>query len=176
MKKPLLVAICFASIFVTGFLWINPPASSSKDITDKISWYKMEEAQKLASSGDKKVLIYAGASWCGYCKKMEEEVFTRKDVRQIMSEFYYPVRIDIESDNIIKFNGKEITEQEFSTAMQISATPTFLFIEGNGTILGNQPGYMPADIFKALLSYVGSGAYSKMGFDVYYEYESGSEN
>ncbi|MDZ7695104.1 MAG: thioredoxin fold domain-containing protein [Balneolaceae bacterium] len=141
------------------------PDSSEKSA--KINWYSLEEAQNLADDSGKKVLVYLEAQWCGYCNKMESEVFPLQEVQDVMHQFYYPVRVDIDSNNTLVFKDQKLTEKEFAQKLRVSGTPTFLFINGEGTMLGKQPGFMPADVFKALLSYVGSDLYDKMKFDQY---------
>ncbi len=149
-------------IFIAGLEFYQADSDQQKT---GISWYSLEESQDLASSGEKKVLIYMEASWCTYCKKMENEVFPKEDVQNLMHKYYYPVRLDIESDKVITYNGTEMTEQEFANSIGLTGTPTFLFIDGTGKILGKQPGFIPADVFKSLLSYVGTDAYSKVKFE-----------
>lgn len=164
MKKMYLVsAVLF--FFTGAFSGVKNPAPAD------IDWYSMEQAQRLAAEENKKIMVYAEASWCTYCNKMEKEVFPEQEVQEVISTYFYPVRVDIESDHIINYNNKEMTEQEFSGSMRVAATPTFIFIDGEGNVLGTQPGYMPPDIFKALLTYVGSDAFSRVKFDHFYENE-----
>lgn len=162
MKRIALLSGILLFLFGSGFLL---PDSSEEPA--KINWYSLEEAQNLADNSDKKVLIYLEAQWCGYCNKMESEVFPLQEVQDVMHQFYYPVRVDIDSKNTLVFKGQKLTEKEFAQKLRVSGTPTFLFVNGDGTMLGKQPGFMPADVFKALLSYVGSDLYDKMKFDQY---------
>lgn len=166
MKEKLILLLISGLLSAAGF----SPAGNSAPAA-AIEWYGMKEAQELASNGDKKVMVYAEASWCTYCKKMEKEVFTQEDVQATIAKYFYPVRVDIESDNSLTFNGKEMTEVEFSRLMQVSGTPTFLFVNGEGEVLGGQPGFIPSDVFKALLTYVGSDAHIRISFDQFYENE-----
>ncbi len=166
MKKLalLLTILIFSGV---GLQQADRITSSTADIT----WYSLEDAQKQARSTDKKVVIYMEASWCGYCKKMEREVFPKEEVQQMLHKYYYPVRLDIESEKLIQFRGKEMTEQEFARSIRLTGTPTYLFLDGEGKILGKQPGFIPADTFKALLAYVGTGAYGQMKFEEYLKNE-----
>ena len=134
-----------------------------------ISWYDLKEAQQMAKLNDKKVLVYAEASWCGYCKKMDAEVFPVQAVQDSMKKYYYPVRVDIESDNKIIFNGETMTESQFARKHSVKGTPTTFFVNAEGKILGAQPGFIPSKVFKNLLSFVGSGAFGKMEFEEYVE-------
>lgn len=143
-------------------------AYGSQDV-DEITWYSMEEAQELAAENDKKVLVYAEAVWCTYCKKMENEVFPREEVIKSMARYYYPVRVDIESDKKHVFNEETLTGSQFARKYRVQGTPTFFFIDKGGKILGAQPGFIPTEVFVDLLSFVGSDAHKRVSFEEYTE-------
>jgi len=154
---------------IMGFGLLSSPAlqaqTAVKSTSQKgINWYSLEHAQKLAPKNGKKVLIFAEASWCSYCRKMEQQVFSKTDIQQTMNEYFYPVRVDIESGQKLVFNGKEMTQQEFSRQMRVSGTPTFFFLDKEGAVIGAQPGFIPRDVYKSLLTYVGTDSYNDMTF------------
>lgn len=128
-------------------------------------WKEMEEAQKLAAENDKKVLVYANAVWCSYCKKMEREVFSIKEVQETTDKYFYPVWVDIESDDKLSFRGREMTQTDFSRAMRVTGTPTFIFIDSKGEIIAGQPGFIPEELYIQILEYVGSDAYQQQLFE-----------
>ncbi len=134
---------------------------------DSITWYSMQQAQKLAKEHQKKVLIYAGASWCVYCQKMDQEVFPKQRVIDSLTAYYYGVRLDIESRRPMVFNGERMTQFRFARKHNVRATPTFFFVNSRGEIIGAQPGFIPADTFSYLLGYIGSDSYKKMEFGSY---------
>jgi thioredoxin-related protein len=136
---------------------------------EEITWYSMQEAQELALENDKKVLVYAEAVWCTYCKKMENEVFPRQEVIDSLARYYYPVRVDIESDKKLVFNEETLTGSQFARKYRVQGTPTFFFIDKKGKILGAQPGFIPSDVFTNLLAFVGSDAHKRVSFEEYTE-------
>ncbi|MCW9707558.1 thioredoxin family protein [Fodinibius salsisoli] len=66
-----------------------------------ISWLSLQEAQAQAADSDKKVMIFAEAEWCGYCKKMHNQVFPKQSVAGSLAKYFYPVWLNIESDRKI---------------------------------------------------------------------------
>lgn len=157
--KPKYLIIAVSLLCFTAFSTIST--------TENITWYNLKEAQQLAQEDGKKVLIYAEASWCGYCQKMENEVFPRQEIIEAMAQYYYPVRVDIESNNKIEFNGEILTESQFARKYRVQGTPTTFFVDQGGKILGAQPGFIEAEIFKNLLTFVGTDAYQSQSFEDY---------
>lgn len=156
------VVLAVSAFFLVAF-------SSVDTTTETITWYELKEAQQLAKQNNKKVLIYAEAVWCTYCQKMEKEVFPLSKVIDTMAEYYYPVRLDIESDKEHQFNGEVLTGSQFARKYRVQGTPTTFFIDANGKILGAQPGFIPPDTFENLLRFVGTDAYQDRSFDEYME-------
>jgi len=125
----------------------------------------METAQKLAQNDGKKVVVDFYASWCGYCKKMVDETYTSDVVGKTMNTYYHFVRVDIESDETLVFNGKSSSMKELAASFGVRSTPTYLFVDSDGKVIGAQPGFMPPPMFGLILSFVGSDAYKSQKFD-----------
>jgi thioredoxin-related protein len=148
------VALCF---FVTGIT-----------NAQSINWLSLQEAQSKAAEDNKKVLIFAEADWCGYCQKMNQKVFPESSVADSLGKYFYPVRLNIESGDKIQFNGQTITEQSLARRFRArSRTPTTVFLDSEGAVIGTQPGFMPQHIFDKLLGYVGSDLYNQFAFKKY---------
>lgn len=138
------------------------PAPVAPDSSWGIGWHSMQQAQKLAVEKNRKVLVYARAEWCTYCKRMEKEVLPDGEVGALIDRHYLPVKVDVESDSTLQFNGRTLSQRQFSNEMRAVATPTLVFISSEGEVLGIQPGFMPKNTFMALLTYVGTDAYREM--------------
>lgn len=142
-------------------------APKKQEKREGITWYTLHQATQLAKKNDKKVLVFAEASWCPYCKQMKREVFPKMDIQDTMEEYYYPVKIDIESQETVTYDGREMTKAQFSRQMHVSATPTFIFMDKSGSVIGTQPGYLNHDVYKALLTYIGTDTFRNIGFKKY---------
>lgn len=150
------------SLFLLLFLMTNWVAQAQS-----VGWMSLFKAQKLAAQNNKKVMLFAEADWCTYCHKMHKEVFPRKAVQDSLSKYFYPVRIDVESDSKVVFNGQRVSKKKLSRKLRLRRMPTTLFLNADGDVIGAQPGYLPADVFDKLLGFVGSDMTGKQSFTEY---------
>jgi len=132
---------------------------------DNLDWQQMERALKLALDNDKLILIDVFAQWCPYCQRMQSDVYPSEKVEEKVKKYFIPVRIDTESDRTMSYHGNEFTESEFAAALQYRSVPTTYFMNANGEVIGQQPGFLPVDVFAELLEYVGSGAHETQSFE-----------
>lgn len=150
-------------LILVGIIYTLPGQAQS------INWTSLSDAQEMAAEDDKKVMIFAEAEWCSYCKKMYDEVFPEESVQDSLQKYFHPVRLDIESDSKITFNGETFTEQELSRHFRATSTPTTIFVNKEGDVIGAQPGYMPAEIFDKLMAFVGRDLTGTISFEDYLE-------
>lgn len=127
--------------------------------------YSMEDAQRLAAENGKKVMVDIYAVWCGYCRKMAAETYPNQTVKEKIEEYFYVVRLNAESQNKIRFNDTDFTEEELAAAFGVSSFPSTVFIDTNGDPLGIQPGFMDSSIFSSLVAFVGSDAYKTQSYE-----------
>ena len=158
-------AMRMRGFFIGLFLFLLGiyPAVAQQDI----QWTSLSKAQELAKENGKKVMIFAEAEWCGYCQKMYKEVFPQQTVQDSLHKYFYPVKVDIESNREIVLNGNSITERELARKFRISSTPTFIFLDQDGQTIGRQPGFLPTEIFDKLVAFVGSDLTGKQSFKRY---------
>jgi thioredoxin-related protein len=151
--------------FFLLFLIIAVPTSVLAQEKSSFPHKKLDQAQNLSKLDGKKVVLDMYASWCGFCKRMVSEVYVDKGVGATMDAFYHFVRVDIESDDIIVYNGRSFSMKELAAGFGVRSTPTYVFIDSEGKIIGAQPGFMPVPMFNLVLSFVGSDAYKTQKFD-----------
>lgn len=132
-----------------------------------IDWVSLKVAQTKAFEKDKKVLIFAEAEWCGYCKKMDEEVFRIQAVTDSLKKYFYGVRLNIESDDTVRFNGERFSKQSLARKFRAFRTPTTIFLDTDGSFVGLQPGFIPGKIYENLLAYIGAERYKNQSFEEY---------
>jgi thioredoxin-related protein len=143
--------------------------SGSESTHSDLEWYSFDEARELASGSDKLLFLFFEAEWCGFCKQMHNEVFPIPEIRNLMSDYFYPVIIDLESEAKLNYDGKKKTEKSFSHQMRINATPTIIFMTDTGEVKGVQSGFLNESDLKDLIVYVGEGYINQMDFKEFKE-------
>jgi thioredoxin-related protein len=129
-----------------------------------ITWLSLEEAIESAKNDPKKVMLFMEAEWCTLCKKMKKEVFPDSEIQTMINNNFYAVRIDIESNESIIYEDKKWTKKELSKDFGLYATPTFIFLDSDESMIGNKPGYMDREEFMDLLTFVANEEYIESEF------------
>ncbi len=106
---------------------------------DAGKWYTdYNEALAAAKATNRLVLIDFYTGWCHWCKVLREEVFP-KDEFKAMSKYFVFCEIDAEA------------EPNLAAKYMVSAYPTSVMVDGNGTLVHQLVGYKPLDGYVAEL-------------------------
>lgn len=112
-----------------------------------LKWYTLEEVQELMKSEPRKIFVDVVADWCKWCKVMEKETFTDKEVIGYINEHYYAVRMDYENLESINFQGESINNKELATRWNVRDLPAIVFWEEDFSSKFLSTGYKKADQF-----------------------------
>jgi thioredoxin-related protein len=73
----------------------HPLSSMAKDITSS-DWDKVVQDNHVAGRPS---LVFFSTTSCGYCRKMEADVFSRDDVKAELKDHYAFYTVDLSSEN-----------------------------------------------------------------------------
>ena len=104
----------------------------------KIVWFSYEAGKALAESEQKPMLIYFTAEWCGWCRKLERDVFSRGDVVACSKRFVC-IKVD------------QADRRDLVAAFKVQAYPTAVVLDHTGRDLHRITGYRPAAQYLAEL-------------------------
>lgn len=156
----LLVLISFSTAGLLGSeKAVNKDKTKSekpkKEQNEKIDWQAYDIGLKKALDEDKHVFIDFTAKWCGYCRKMEREVFTDPRIIDLLNNDFVPVRVDGESRKELDIDGYKITERNLTVREYgVRGYPTFWFLESDGSKIGPLGGYRTTEFMLEALNYV----------------------
>ncbi len=81
----------------------------------QINWLSWEELDSALVTKPKKTFLFFEADWCAYCKKIDRVVFTKPGIIQKLNKDYYAVRMNVETQDSIYFDGKVFTNTQSLT-------------------------------------------------------------
>jgi len=111
--------------------------AQNREIEFKDASWKDQLAR--AKKENKLIFFDAYTSWCGPCKMMAKDVFTKDSVADVFNQAFVDVKYDME-----KGEGPALKDK-----YEVHAYPTYLFINGDGELVHKIVGSMsPADLIK----------------------------
>lgn len=134
MKK----VISFSFIVFYSFSLLAQANSKSGIQFYKGSWKEVLDA---AGKVDKMIFIDVSTDWCAPCKYMEKFIFTKQDIGKKYNAAFLNYQINAE-----KGEGVEIARK-----YEVSAYPTFLFVNSKGYLIYKVTGERDATDFSRLV-------------------------
>lgn len=132
-----------------------------------VKWHTFTEGIKKAKAEKKPILVDFYTDWCTYCKKMEKETYSQKNLYDYLNKNFINIKVNAESQKKVKFAGKDVTEQELAMGFQVNSYPTMFFMASETETIGTAPGFIDANQFFVISKYVGSESYKKMSLENY---------
>jgi protein disulfide-isomerase len=130
MRKPVpvLCAIAWVACLQTNITWSQAPV-----VQDEIYWANSPQmAQSHARDSRLPILAFFTSENCGFCRKMEHEVWSkRRIIAQVESEFI-PLKVQAEQ------------HRQFVQSVGIQAFPTTVLFTPEGKVIGGAPGFLSA--------------------------------
>lgn len=124
--KRLLAFVCVALLSLGSLR-----AAEANWLTD----YK--QAQKQAASENKIVLLdFTGSDWCGWCIRLEKEVFSQKEFVDYANSNLVLVKLDFPRDKAISAAEKQQNEA-LAKKYGIRGFPTIVVLDSKGRKLGD---------------------------------------
>jgi len=131
MKKFLLVVFAFLAYNV---VWAG-------ENEEGINFFQGSFEEAIAKAKQEKKILFVDiyTEWCAPCKIMAKEVFPNPDVAAYYNANFINYSLDAEDEDQ---NGPDIAE-----VYEVSAYPTFLFLNGEGELVDTAKGGLDVDVF-----------------------------
>ncbi|MFQ5962818.1 MAG: thioredoxin family protein [Candidatus Scalinduaceae bacterium] len=109
---------------------------------EAIEWETdFEKALSAARTSGKYILLdFSGSDWCGWCMKLEKEVFNKDDFKNFAREHLVCVLVDFPRQ---KKQSKKLKQQNWELAKKygIRGYPTVIMLSPEGELVG-KTGYL----------------------------------
>jgi thioredoxin-related protein len=128
LKMTIMVAVMLlgaVQVFASGDQWLT----------------SMKEAQKIAKEKNLLILAdFSGSDWCGWCIKLDKEVFSQKTFLDYAKDNFVLLMIDFPKSKKIDAATK-LQNQQLAQKYQIKGFPTVLILDADGKVI-KQTGYV----------------------------------
>ena len=136
-------------------VWPAFPAAAESGRAGPVGWVNWNQGISEAAITKRPILVDVYTDWCGWCKRMDKDVYSRDDVREYLSKNFITVKLNAESAEEARYKDRTLTSRALAQQLRVSGYPTTIFLRANLEHMGNVPGYIPADRFLRLLRYIG---------------------
>ena len=143
-----------------------------------VIWLSFEDAIRLGVKKGKKTIVDVYTNWCGWCKLMEKNSFSRKSIISYVNENFFAVKLNAEGTDSITYQGRPFVYQSENRVHELAwsllkgnmSYPALVFIDENGRVLTVVSGYLDPGRLEAALHFFKENAYLKPGVS-FQEYE-----
>jgi len=122
-----------------------------------INWRAWDLGLAEAKASGRPVMVDVYTGWCGWCRRMESDVYARPEIRDYLSRNFVTVKLDAEGSGPATFEGRGFNARSLAARLGVSGYPTTIFLRPAGDHPVSVPGYVEADRFLLLLRYVNEG-------------------
>ena len=135
-----------------------------------VNWLTPEQADELSTEDpSKKIFVYVYTSWCGFCKLLEKDYFTDKELVTYINDNFYPVRFNAEQKKAVDFDGfsyeyidgqpRGVNQFAYDLLQGQLAYPGLVLLESDKDLINSFTGVQPKQLFAQYLEYVTTDAY-----------------
>ncbi|MDP2884927.1 MAG: DUF255 domain-containing protein [Ignavibacteria bacterium] len=164
----IIIVVALLAAGLIALLSTSDGSSGSEPSAAKaITWHRFDEGVALARQENKKILIDVYTDWCGWCKKMDKEVYANGEVGQTIASNFIAVKLDAESQKGASYGGTLMDEASVASALGATGYPTTVFLDPGAKPITKIAGYMEPKEFVNVLSFIGEDHYKTKSFGDY---------
>ena len=147
-------------LFTTLFILSSAQAkefiycSQLDDESSEITWYDFETAVDLAKEDKKPIFIDIYTGWCGWCKKMDADTYSKPDIAKLINKNFIPVKFNPELKQSYEVNGQTMSGPELLSMLsggQRIGYPTTFFLSTEKNKVQMVSGYKGPEDFAQIL-------------------------
>lgn len=108
----------------------------------KPGWLEDYDAAKKKAKEEKKLLLidFTGSDWCGWCIKLDKEIFSKKEFNDFAKENLVLLEVDFPQKSSQSAKQKK-ANKELAAEYKIEGYPTLIILDADGKKVG-ELGYM----------------------------------
>jgi uncharacterized protein YyaL (SSP411 family) len=123
---------------------------------NELKWYSFNEGYELAQKTGKVMLVDVYTDWCGWCKRMDRDTYSKPEIIEYINTHYIPIKFNPEITNLTyNYKNRQLNGMELMGAIgnnEIRGYPATVFLLPVKDTYKVVPGYYDATRFQTLLS------------------------
>ncbi len=96
----------------------------------------MAQAKVKASAEDKAIFLHFGASWCGWCRKLDA-FLEQPDIKPVFERYFVPVKLVVQENEKKKALENPGADDLLRKLGGPSGLPYFAFLDSHGAVIVN---------------------------------------
>lgn len=129
-----------------------------------------DEALRRAAAGAQRIFLYVGREGCPTCEQTNRESLADPEIRALLQREYLVSYVDAEGGGrLVLPTGQRVTEMDLNALLGIVGTPTFLFLEPDGSTILKRPGFQSVADFRLYDRFVREGHYQTQNLQQFRE-------
>jgi thioredoxin-related protein len=117
---------------------------AARGLGAELQWHdNYDKALAAAKSDNKIVMVDVYTDWCGWCKKLDRDVYANADVKAKLAKDFVPLKINPE---------KSKKNLELARSFGTRGYPHIVFLDATGKKVSEISGYIPAEQFTQKLA------------------------
>ena len=158
MSVKAIIAVGILASVAALFVWSGGTAGEGQ-------WLGYSAAVQKAAETKRIVLVDVYTDWCGWCKKMDRDVYADSKVQAVLGEYFVTAKLDAEAATEHAFQGRTASEREIAKAYGITGYPATVFLTDAGEPITVVPGYIPKETFLQILEYIHKRLYETQSWE-----------
>jgi thioredoxin-related protein len=116
---------------------------ASQALASESHWLtSVPDAVVQAKKDNKLILLdFTGSDWCGWCKKLNAETFSKSEFADYAKKNLVLVEVDFPAQKAQSAELKS-ANQALQAKYGVDGYPTLIVLKPDGTVLWKQPGYL----------------------------------
>lgn len=135
--------------FLAALLWIacSSPLAAQENPKE---WLPFEKAIELANAEKKWVMVDVWAPWCGWCLKMQKEVYPALPDTLTDSFTFTKINYDNPGETF-RYQGRKFSAIELLQKFSVDTIPAIVFLSSDGEYRFHFSGFIESPRLKQLL-------------------------
>ncbi|WP_370087681.1 thioredoxin family protein [Ekhidna sp.] len=161
--------ILFSTVLILSLgSWKQPEVA-------EVNWLNFEEAIALHEKQPKKLLIDLYTDWCGWCKVMDRNTYSKAEIANYINENFYPVKFNAEQKEPVEFRGhtfnfvaqgrRGVHELAAALTRNKLSYPTTVFMDEELRIIQPVAGYLKPEQMEPILLFIGEDHFKTTPFE-----------